>query len=294
MAGNLLDLTLNNGKTSNALVPIKPLQYPLKMFTDIKCDYMLFKIKKYQMVSSRTANSIYRNTTPVAQIAMYMSPNQSVSYNMQWGESDMGLIKLLEGIDMTGDANDFLKTAMSKLKDAGALIATRALAQASGGRLGKATGTIYNARMEQLFKGIEFRKFNYNFQFAPESQQEADEVLSIISAFKSNMHPEKLEFNSFTSEYLFRFPNIFNIEFYTSDNKENLALNKIGDCALTSFTVNYAPNGQWASIRRSEDNFGDKNNKIEFDASYPPQINITAEFIELDQLTKQDLEVNKF
>lgn len=271
---------------ANALTPITPLKYPLKMFTDIKCDYMQFDIKKYQMVSSRTSNSIYRTSDLTGKIFTYMAPNQITSHNVQWGETDLGLLKIVQSLDTSGGVGDFLKSAASKAGDAGQIIASRAISNIFGGKFGKAVGTIYNARLEQLFKGVDFRKFSFDFVFAPESQKEAEEILKIIRTFKLAMHPKKLTYKEVTAEYLFEFPNIFNIKFMTAENNENAAMDKIADCGLVNMTINRTPNHEWSAIRKLAEEVAD--------ASYPTQINLTLDFIELDQLTAELISENGF
>ena len=49
-----------------------------------------------------------------------------------------------------------------------------------------AQGAIVADRMELAFKGLNKRKFQFQFKFLPKNKREADEVRNIIFAFRAN------------------------------------------------------------------------------------------------------------
>lgn len=124
-----------------------------------------------------------------------------------------------------------------------------------------------NPRKEQLFKSMEFRRFSFNYQFAPRSPEEAANVKRIINTFKFYMHPE---FQNNVNKMLYLFPSEFDIVYYFGD-KEHPHLNRISTCVLTDLQVNYAPNGQLAT----------------HPDGFPTQINVQMQFLELETLTKE-------
>jgi hypothetical protein len=124
-----------------------------------------------------------------------------------------------------------------------------------------------NPRKEQLFKSMEFRRFSFNYQFAPRSVAEANNVKRIINTFKFYMHPE---FQNNVNKMLYLFPSEFDIVYYFGD-KEHPHLNRISTCVLTDLQVNYSPNGQLATHADG----------------FPTQINVTMQFLELETLTKE-------
>jgi hypothetical protein len=124
-----------------------------------------------------------------------------------------------------------------------------------------------NPRKEQLFKSMEFRRFSFNYQFAPRSPEEAANVKRIINTFKFYMHPE---FQNNVNKMLYLFPSEFDIVYYFGD-REHPHLNRISTCVLTDLQVNYAPNGQLAT----------------HPDGFPTQINVQMQFLELETLTKE-------
>lgn len=203
-------------------------------------------------------------------IALHIPNELSVNYGMQWSEEDTGalamaaagtgaIMKALTGggklTDVTGVGADILTNiALSKGPNAGALSA--------------ASGIAANPKKEQVFKGVDFRTFQFAYNFFPRSSNEAKNVLEIIKQFKYHMHPEFKDGNNF----VYLYPSEFDI-FYYQDAKENLNLHRHTSCVLTSLNVNYTPNGQFTT----------------FADGMPTQINITLDFRELALLTKDKI-----
>lgn len=149
-----------------------------------------------------------------------------------------------------------------------AAIATGLSIPGTGG-FSKLTGLAPNPRKEQIFKGVEFRDFTFEYQFYPRNAQEAANVQNIIYQFKLHMHPEFKDAQNF----LYVYPSEFDI-FYYNGTQENLYINRHTSCVLTDMTVDYSPNGQFTS----------------FDNGNPTQINITLVFKELATLTKEKIQ----
>jgi hypothetical protein len=129
------------------------------------------------------------------------------------------------------------------------------------------TKAALNPRKEQLFRSVDNRRFTFEYQFAPRSSKEAQNIKRIINTFKYHMHPEYLD-NSNKMAYLF--PSEFDIV-HMFNNKESEHMNKISTCVLAEMTVNYSPNGQFST----------------FDDGMPTQINVQMTFVELETLTKE-------
>lgn len=125
-----------------------------------------------------------------------------------------------------------------------------------------------NPRMEQIFKNVDFRTFQFTYEFFPRNEREAVYVENIIEQFKFHMHPEYKDAGGF----LYVYPSEFDI-FYYHGSEENLHVNRHTSCVLTELEVNYAPQGQFTA----------------FDNGMPTQINITMTFKELATLTKEKI-----
>lgn len=205
-----------------------------------------------------------------AAIALH-SPNQlTATYGMQWDAEDTGLFQAAAKMSQqaVGAAKDWnADKAGQALKTGGSAITAAALAAGPAG-LSAISGLAANPKKEQLFKGVDFRTFTFEYQFAPRDADEHRNVQNIIKMFKLHMHPEYKDEASF----IFLFPSEFDIHYYHLNN-ENEALFKHTSCVLTNMTVNYAPNGNFNT-------FGDGS---------PTQINVQLTFKELAILTKSEI-----
>jgi hypothetical protein len=122
-----------------------------------------------------------------------------------------------------------------------------------------------NPYREVLFKSVGFRRFQFDYQFLPQSQVETDQVQKIIELFKYHMHPEMSNGGLY-----YIHPSEFNIQYYYK-GKENNYFNKISTCVLTDMHVDY----------------GDRNDFSSFTNGAPTEITMSLTFQELETLTKE-------
>jgi len=102
-------------------------------------------------------------------------------------------------------------------------------------------GAVINQNTELLFNGPGLRSFNFTFKFSPRSKAEGTRVLKIIRTLKQGMSPKT------SNEFLYvRAPYTFFLSYnYRTENHPYL--NKFKECALTSLSVNYTPDGNYAT-----------------------------------------------
>ena len=102
-------------------------------------------------------------------------------------------------------------------------------------------GAVINQNTELLFNGPGLRSFNFRFKFAPRGKDEAKVVQKIIRTLKQGMSPKT------SNEFLYvRAPYTFFLS-YQHLNQDHPYLNKFKECALTSLSVNYTPDGNYAT-----------------------------------------------
>ena len=130
-------------------------------------------------------------------------------------------------------------------------------------------GVAPNPKKEQIFKNMDFRTFQYDYQFFPRSATESENIRNIINTFRYHMHPEFKDDDGF----LYIYPGEFEIYYYMG-SKENPFVHKHTSAVLKEVNVNYTPQGQFTS----------------FDNGAPAQINMTLSFQELSILTKGHLD----
>ena len=199
-------------------------------------------------------------------IALHIPNQLSIRYGMQWSEDDTAALAMV-----AAGGEEILKAVQgnkdAKISDTGKAIITN-LALSKGPNAGAnsaATGLAANPKKEQVFKGVDFRTFSFEYNFFPRDAIEAQNVLNIIQQFKYHMHPEFKDNNNF----IYIYPSEFDIMYYQGGS-ENLNLHRHTSCVLTEMNVNYTPNGAFTT----------------FANGMPTQINVTLAFRELALLTK--------
>lgn len=203
-------------------------------------------------------------------IVLYVPNNLRTGYSVNWQEEDfqkqemyaeLGLEvgKFLSGKDSNVTGTAASRFATRKLN--GMDYAQKALSLTPG-----------NAKAEQLFKGVNFRDFTFEYQFAPRSEKEGEAVMKIIRMFRHHMLPEYKD----EANFLFLYPSEFEIKYYKG-SEENEFIEKHMTCVLTNVIVDYTPNGQFNTL----------------DNGMPPQINMTLSFRELSITTKETSPADK-
>jgi hypothetical protein len=225
-------------------------------------------------VTAAMAPSASRQTKRLkTAIAMHVPNQLQVRYSSQWSEEDTAAFAMTQGIGAGlinaiqnfGEQGNLENTA-DTLGAAGANIY---LSKGVGaGAVSAATGLAANPKKEQVFKGVDFRTFTFEYQFFPRSAEESRNVQNIIKQFKYHMHPEMKDDRNF----LYLYPSEFDISYY-QNGRENLNLHRHTSCVLTEMSVNYTPNGVFTT----------------FNDGTPTQINVAMTFKELALLTKEKI-----
>ena len=206
-------------------------------------------------------------------IALYMPNQVGIRYGMQWEDEGMAMTRaVMDGGEalqtaLTGGIEG-IKKGSSSIRSIAASMAIAAGTPGSGA-IARGGGVAANPMKEQVFKGVDFRSFQFNYQFFPKSSTEANQVMEIIHAFKYHMHPEFKDDKGF----LYTYPSEFDVVYFNGGS-ENSNLHKHTSCVLKEMNVNYTPQGQFNA----------------FSDGTPMQINVDMTFIELALLTKDSID----
>ena len=201
-------------------------------------------------------------------IAVQSSP--TVKYGVTWETGELGtVLGQSAGGTSTTDASSNAMNIASDMARRVAEVAASAPTQLAGSAqmqtfIESSTKKVINPQKEQLFKGVDFRTFTFNYKFMPKSVAEKENVQRIINTFKYHMHPELSP-----SGIYYIYPSEFDIQYYYR-GKENENINKISSCALTSMSVDYG--GPEFST---------------FSDGSPTIYNLTLTFVELETMTKE-------
>ena len=120
--------------------------------------------------------------------------------------------------------------------------------------LARGLGVIPNANMELLFQAPALREFQFNWKMTPRDEEEARKIRNIIRFFKQGMAARKVGPNSYAgaSSLFLKTPNVFHVQYKTNKGNNSEGLNRIKTCALTGTSVNYTPEGVWASYEEGQ------------------------------------------
>ena len=118
------------------------------------------------------------------------------------------------------------------------------------GLLARTQGVIQNPNLELLFQKPTLRPFSFQFKMSARNPEEAAEIVKIIRFFKQKMSPQKGGGSGGTSANLFlKAPNTFQIHYMHKGTEEHPYIGRPKECAMTSFEVDYTPDGNYSTLR---------------------------------------------
>ena len=133
-----------------------------------------------------------------------------------------------------GGNKESIKEALKK-QIAGSITGT-------GSQLLQREGMVMNPNMELLFNGPQLRTFGFTFKLSPRTKEEAKNIKNIIYCFKYAMAPRAVGSNLFLKS-----PQTWRIRYYNQGGRQHEYLNRFKECAMMSSTVNYTPDGSYAT-----------------------------------------------
>lgn len=251
-------------------------------------DYV--KFSRYSFNSSGGAqyfnvpdNQSKSNKSLVTSAYIAMPNNLSVDYGAAYNQANLGALGRAATGALAGKDGAEVASALQQAADAGLPeSAFNNLAQGIqgvGGLLGLNTGgvdantlmavsqgKVLNPYSEQVFNGVGFRTFSFDFKMVATSEKEAQSIQDILEMFKVGMLPAYaggdsgqggslggLLSESSAAQRFLSVPDKFLIEFKRisegSLSAESLDHFKVDFCVLTGMSVNYTPDGQYVAIK---------------------------------------------
>jgi hypothetical protein len=222
-------------------------------------------------------------------IALYMPPSIQVSYDVKYGDKEIGGMAAAFGDAIAafsatpGNMTTKLQGAMdasgqgfNELAQSFAMGTLDTFASGAQTLMELSKGTVITPRMELMFEGVGRRDFSYTFMFLPKSAQEARLVENIIYHFKFFMMPEYA--NKSTRREM-KIPGTFDIRYMYKGNNNDF-INKVSSCFLRNVAVEYGAD-RFTAYEPTSSKFG-------FGA--PPQkTKMTLSFTELELLSQDHI-----
>ena len=180
-----------------------------------------------------------------------------------WGEDTMTPVDIAKaavalntitgGMEGFGDSiNQLKEQVQGSTADFQTLAASTFAEKAANvkGLLARTQGVIQNPNLELLFQKPTLRPFSFQFKLSARSKPEAEQIIKIIRFFKQNMAPQKGGGSGGTSANLFlKAPNTFQVHYLHRGQDEHPYIGRVKECALTSFEVDYTPDGNYSTYR---------------------------------------------
>lgn len=178
----------------------------------------------------------------VLPIPTNLNDNFSVSYNdAKLGPVLGALTATLENMATPGNvtgASDLIKRGGAAAYAIGREKMGKIGSEALLANIDKAIGAVPNPHLAAIFQDIGLRDHSFSFRFSPKNSKESQILKSMIFNIKKRILPGTAGGDSKTAP-LFTFPDIVDISFGPSEDIPYM----FERCVVTSFAVNYSPNG---------------------------------------------------
>ncbi len=139
----------------------------------------------------------------------------------------------------------------------------------------RATGSIIHTNLELLFRGVNLRRFSFNWNFAPRNLTESTEVKHIIRLLKQSMSPSDGSAPGVggggTGGWFLESPCVYQLQ-YMKGGSRHPFLHAFKPCAMTDISVNYAASGMHAT----------------YDDGTPVHMTMSCSFSELNPIYNED------
>ena len=237
------------------------LHYPEKLRYS-KQDVLKIEMLKYEprpLESSSLSGFGSRSATSkrvIGSVYLPIPAGISDSNGVSWSEDRMTPLQAA-GVDLgkafitgggkaaAGVAGEKTGAVTSNVKTVQSFIMNKILESATGTEnlLSRTMGVIENPNMELLFTSPQLRSFSFTYKLSSRSKKETDQIRQIIRFFKQGMAVQRTE-----AQLFLRAPHTFQLT-YKHLNEDHKYLNKFKECALTNFSVDYTPEGQYATFK---------------------------------------------
>ena len=149
--------------------------------------------------------------------------------------------------------------------------------------LARGYGIVPNSNLELLFNSPTLREFTFQYRMSPRSDSEAKIVNNIIRFFKQGMAAKKISSisgggSAGAQSYFLGTPNVFQLQYKTSNGNPIKGVNRIKTCALVGFSMNYTADGTWAA----------------YDDGQPVSVIMNMSFKELEPIYDTDYQTDIF
>lgn len=204
------------------------------------------------------------------QVHLYMpeqfgQPNTVSWDSFQGGQAVIGAIT--QGSEALGGPGNFVAKTLKTLQS---------IANSPAGDLVQLkTGSLLNPYLAQLFRGVDFRNFQYTFRFVPYSLIDCSTIKNIIMIFRKWALPSGPAGGA-GSPYL-NYPGEVDVQYQWQD-AENDYIHRFKRSVITSIDIDYTGAGMWTMMRNG----------------FPTETVMNVTFSEIEIVVREDVEKGNF
>ena len=151
-------------------------------------------------------------------------------------------------------ASDGLSGSVQKIKNSGVgtLLGTQIKRAVLGTLLGDAAKNreefiskdIVNDQKRMMFKGTDFRTFNFEFDLIPKNAKDVIYMMALTKALEYHASPDLGK-----GALMIKYPSTWDIEFKNADGGDLDLMLNIKPCVISSLSFNYTPDGLWRTFK---------------------------------------------
>lgn len=211
----------------------------------------------------------------------YMPENVANPNTVSWEQGQLNVMAGIGGVSShvySGTEAAVAKAAQNgggagitslnnKFKTAAAISGlVKSAATGSSGILSNATKSTLNPYLTMLFRGVDFRTFEFTFKIYPHSEKDCNMIRDMINSLRIASLPK-------VKGTVYQFPNEFEIR-YKYGKQDNPFLPRFKRCVITKMDTNFTGAGQFITMRNG----------------FPSEIVLNLQFSEIEVIQREDVE----
>ena len=220
------------------------------------------------------SDTTYSRAKVLNQDSVFLPFPQNIAMKDGWNWETVSFQKSAVGELVKGDVGEAMEKALT---DAIGGVGTMTGSENVGKLVDHSKRRVSNPRKESMFNEPEMRTFSFEFDFAPRSYGESENLNALIQLFKYHASPEL--FNG--DNALYNYPSEFQI-YFVSHGEENKYIGKIDRCALTNISVNYTGANMWSAFQGDGEGNG---------IGAPTHVKVNIELTELSLQSRNSLQI---
>lgn len=174
-----------------------------------------------------------QRTRMVDSVHLYMPEQMATNCNIEWEATAFGAQAMKSLSEMGTNSKNGLLSAMQT--------GLRSIANPSGmlsSMVQAGFGVIPNPYLAQLFKGVNFRSYAFNFKFVAQTEKESQRIFDIVKIFRKYAYPSGPTGGYGSANPYLNYPGEVEIEYQWKGNT-NKYFHRFKRSVITKLDVNY-------------------------------------------------------